>query len=213
MPHLKLRHALCCFTLLGAFAPAAPAAGNARGDGEALTRAVELYERGAYPQAQAAFEALVRAGSPAAMHDLAVMHLHGEVPGASAEAARQLLLEAAERGFVTAQLALGELFESGRLGKADLVAALRWYQRAATAGSVEAQLAAGTAYLMGRGTAADSAEAAQWYRRAATGGDIGAQYILASLYEQGDDVAADKVKEMDARLASRDVTSAVKAPP
>lgn len=216
------RRTLLCAALAAPAAPSALAAETSRDGNAALERAVEIYEEGDYPRAQAAFEALVRLGSPAAMHDLAVMHLHGEATGASAEAARKLLQSAAERGFVTAQLALGELYEGSRLGKPDLAGALRWYQQAAASGSVDGQLAVATAHLMGRGTPVDMVEAASWYRLAATRGDVGAQYILASLYEkgdgvpadlrlarywyaaaatQGDDAAPDKVREMDARLA------------
>lgn len=223
-----MRRVLCA-ALFAGLTSTSWAAETAMGESEALNRAVELYESGAYPQAQAAFEALARAGSAAAMHDLAVMHLHAEVPGASALVARDLLQDAAERGFVTAQLALGELLDGTRLGKPDLAGALRWYGRAAAAGSVDGQLAVATAYLMGRGTKADTTQAAQWYRLAATRGDVGAQYILASLYEkgdgvpgdlrlarywyaaaatQGDDAAPDKVKEMDSLLAMRDAGAA-----
>eukprot|EP01036_Dinobryon_divergens_P045977 gene45977-61465_t len=125
-----------------------------------IEQAVALYEQGELPQARARFEALARAGEPAAMHNLAVMNLRGEVPGASAQAALGWLQKAADKGFVTAQFALGELYESGRLGRPDLAAALRWYSRAAEAGSAEGQVAVATAYFMGRGPRADTAQAA-----------------------------------------------------
>ncbi|MBT9599181.1 MAG: sel1 repeat family protein [Vitreoscilla sp.] len=189
-----------------------------------LARALKAYERGEFVPASQAFGELGAQGDPVALHNLAAMHLRGELPESSPERARELLARAADKGFVTAQLALGELYESGRLGRADLPLALAWYERAATAGSVDAQVAAGTAHFMGRGTPADMAQAAQWFRQAANAGDVGAQYILGSMYEKGDGVAADlrlarywyaaaarqgdeaapaKLKEIDGRLAAQ----------
>lgn len=185
MSHRCARFWLAALCLLafsaGAFAAPDPA----------LARALTAYARGDWPRAQAAFAKLGKAGNPAALHNLAVMHLRGEVPRPSVETARELLERSAALGFVTAQFALGELFESGRLGAQDLPHALQAYQRAAEAGSVQAQLATATAYFMGRGTPADSEQALHWYRLAATAGDVGAQYILGSMYEKGDGVAAD----------------------
>jgi TPR repeat protein len=190
----------------------------------ALAQAVQVYESGDFAAAELRFTALANAGEPAAWHNLAVMNLRGELPGASDDKARELLLKAAEHGFVTAALALGELYESGRLGAKDLPQALAWYQRAADAGSVDAQVATATAYFMGRGTRPDAVQAAHWYRMAANGGDVGAQYILGSMYEKGDGVAPDlrlarywyaaaarqgdeaapaKLKEIDSRLSSQ----------
>lgn len=190
----------------------------------ALGEAVAVYERGDHVDAERRFTALGNAGEAAAWHNLAVMHLRGELPGASVARARELFSQAATHGFVTAQLALGELYESDRLGRPDLPQALAWYERAAGAGSVDAQVATATAYFMGRGTPADAAQAARWYRMAANGGDIGAQYILGSMYEKGDGVAPDlrlarywyaaaarqgdeaapaKLKDIDARLAAQ----------
>lgn len=190
----------------------------------ALAHAVQLYQQGEFASAQLHFTALLNAGEPAAAHNLAVMHLRGELPDASVARARELLMRAAAQGFVTAQLALGELYESGRLGAPDLSQALAWYEKAGEAGSVDGQVAAGTAYFMGRGTPADAAQAVRWYRQAANAGDVGAQYILGSMYEKGDGVSADlrlarywyaaaarqgdeaaplKLKDIDARLQAQ----------
>lgn len=192
--------------------------------GPELARALQSYERGEHVQAAAQFEALARQGLPAARYNLAVMHLRGQLPAASRTEALRLMLSAAEGGFVTAMLGLGELYDSQLLGRPDLAAAYRWYLRAAEAGSVDAQVEVGTAAFLGRGTARDAAAAARWYRSAAAGGDVGAQYLIASMYEQGDGVVRDlrlarfwydiaakngdtvapaKVREIDARLAGR----------
>lgn len=163
----------------------------ARPGDTALKQALARYAQGDWAGAQARFTTLARAGMPAAMHDLAVMHLRGEARPASPREAERWLLAAAGKGFVTSMAALGDLYESGRLGARDLSKALQAWEAAGEAGSVDAQVAAGTAHWMGRGTPVDAAEAARWYRRAAAAGDVGAQYILATMYEQGEGVAQD----------------------
>ena len=199
------------------FAQAAPPAGE-------LQAAVAAYERGELSRARSAFTRLSRAGVAAADHNLAVMHLRGELPGANARDALQLMTRAAEAGFVTAIFGLAQLHELGQAGlRVDLVEAHRWYLRAAQAGSVDAQVATATAFYLGRGAAKDAAQAARWFRIAAQGGDVGAQYLIASMFEagdgvernlkearcwygvaarNGDDAAPSKVKELDAKLGA-----------
>lgn len=169
--------------------PAAAVDGAASSQ-RALADAIGLHERGDLDGARRAFEALSSQGLPVADFNLAVMHLHGELPGGAAAALR-LMTRAADAGFVTAMFGIGQLYEQGRLGAPDPVRAFAWHRRAALAGSVEAQVEAGTAYYLGRGVAQDLAEAARWYREAAKGGDIGAQYLVASMYEHAQGVARD----------------------
>jgi uncharacterized protein len=157
----------------------------------ALKAALNAYATGHLADAARRFERLARAGEPVAMHDLAVMHLRGELPQPDLAQARALLERAATSGFVTAQLALAELLESGRLGAIDLGAALGWYRLAAELGNVDAQLALATANYLGRGTPRDEAQALHWYREAAKAGDGGAQYLVASMYETGLGTAVD----------------------
>lgn len=173
-------------TLLAALLPLPVAA--APNELETLTAA---YERGEHETARAGFERLSRAGVPAADYNLAVMHLRSELPGASVDEARRLMLRAADGGFVTAMFGLGQLFENGNGVKRNLVTSHQWYLKAAEAGSVDAQVAVATAHYLGRGAAKDPALASRWYREAAKGGDVGAQYLLASMYEQGDGVDRD----------------------
>lgn len=178
----------------------------------ALDQAVAAYQAGKLAQAQREFEALARAGVPAASFNLGVMHLRGELPGARVSRGRQLLERAAQEGFVTAMFTLGQAWETGQLGKPDggrssaagnpgravqndnkaaLAESLRWYQRAAEAGSADGQVATATAYYLGRGVRQDKAVAARWYREAAKAGDVGAQYLIASMYEHGDGLPLD----------------------
>lgn len=187
---------------------------------EALTEAIGRYARGEVDAARQAFEALAEQGVLAADYNLSLMHLNGDLPGGAVEAER-LMQRAADAGFVTAMVGMGQLYEQGRLGRPDLPRAYAWHLRAARAGSVDAQVAVGTAHYLGRGAPKDMAAAAEWYREAAKGGDVGAQYLIASMYEHGegvdidlrlarywyqiatrngDEAAPGKVQELDARM-------------
>lgn len=209
--------------LAAAAGPAAAAPPLAPAVQAELEAAVQAYDEGWLDRARAAFESLARRGVPAAQHNLALMHLLGEMPRPDPAAARRLLLQSAQGGFVTAQLALARALENGLFGPRELAEAHRWYEVAATAGSVEAQLAMGTAHYLGRGLPRDAARAAQWFRAAAMAGEVGAMYLLASMYEQGDGLPPDlrlarywyaqaaaagdeaapgKVQELDRRLAA-----------
>lgn len=192
-----------------------------------LQRALDAYAAGRFGEARRGFETLARDGVAVARFNLAVMHLRGELPNASAARARELLEQAARQGFVTAMFTLGQGWEGGQFGRVApsgstaLAEALVWYERAAEGGSADAQVATATGYYLGRGVKQDRAAAARWYREAAKAGDVGAQYLVAAMYEAGDglpqdlrlarywyDVAAKngdiaapgKVREIDARL-------------
>jgi uncharacterized protein len=198
-------------------------------DDGSLQRSLDAYAAGRLADARRGFETLARDGSAVARFNLAVMHLRGELPQASAARARELLEQSARQGFVTAMFTLGQAWEGGEFGRLTtqgipaLAESLAWYERAASAGSADAQVATATAYYLGRGVRQDRAAAARWYREAAKAGDVGAQYLVASMYEAGDglqqdlrlarywydvaakngDVAAPgKVRELDARLGS-----------
>ncbi|MGY0197393.1 tetratricopeptide repeat protein [Leptothrix sp. BB-4] len=176
----------------GANAAAAVTDGNGFAPQSPLLAAILEYRAGHFETAARAFTTLAQAGEPVAMHDLAVMHLRGELPDASVDQARQWLEKAARQGFVTSVLALAELHESGRLGRKDPAGALPWLQVAAEAGHVQAQIDVGSAHYLGRGTARDERQALHWYREAAKAGDIGAQYLTASMYETGLGTAVDE---------------------
>lgn len=183
--------------LMGSAAFAATPVGSSPPKGASATeQAVALYEQGHWAAAQAAFERLAATGVPAADYNLGVMHLRKELPDASVKEGLERLNRAAERGFVTAMIALAQLHERGDVtGRKDLAQAYRWNRKAAETGHVEAQVETGTAHYLGRGAGKDMAQAAHWYREAAKQGETGAQYLLASMYEHGLGV------ERDLRLA------------
>lgn len=157
-----------------------------------LGAALAAYQRGDFASARAAFERLARDGVPAADYNLAVMHLRRERPDANPREALRLMQRAADAGFVTAMVGLGELHERGQAPLArDLAQSVSWFRRAAEAGSLEGQLAVATAHYLGRGAALDKTQAARWYRLAAQQGDGGAMYLFASMCESGDGIERD----------------------
>jgi TPR repeat protein len=157
-----------------------------------LKPALDAYARGQFDTARTAFERLSRQGVVAADYNLAVMHLRGERRDASVQEAVRLMTRAAEGGFVTAMVGLGELYERGHAQlSVDLPLSVQWYRRGAEAGSLEAQLAVATAHYLGRGAVLDRAQAARWYRLAAQAGDGGAMYLYASMRESGDGIERD----------------------
>ncbi len=157
-----------------------------------LDAALQSYEQGDLAAAERGFRALAEKQLPVAQFNLAMMHLREELHPADPAVAVTLLERAAAGGFVSAEYALGQVYELGLLGdRRDLTAANRWYTAASLHGHVDAQVALATAYFLGRGVGKDFKEAAHWYREAAKGGDVGAQYILASMYEHGDGVTTD----------------------
>lgn len=181
-----LRVVLSGLALLLLVAPAL----QARGARSPIEQAIGAYERGDLESARRMLQALANQGLPAADHNLGVI-AYDQGRFADAQA---LFRRAADAGFVTSMLALGQLHESGRLaadGRPEVAAAFHWWRLAAERGSVQAMVEVGTAYYLGRGAALDKAQAAHWYRQAAQAGEVGAQYLIAAMYESGDGVAAD----------------------
>jgi TPR repeat protein len=86
---------------------------------------------------------------------------------ASAFAQKPEIIEAAEKGNVSAQLELGYGFRDGSYGKKDNQKAFEWFSKAAATNNPEALDNLGWLVENGRGTPADGAKARKLYRRAA----------------------------------------------
>ena len=98
------------------------------------------------------------------------------------------------RGDIEAEVAIGNLYESGQsVLPFDPAMAVEWYRRAADKGHVGAQINLAMMYLDGFGVPRDAAQAVAWYRKAAERGDALAQFSLGSIYETGvDRIARDE---------------------
>ncbi|MBT6443249.1 MAG: sel1 repeat family protein [Alphaproteobacteria bacterium] len=78
--------------------------------------------------------------------------------------------KAAQKGDLTAMVALADLYRRGAGRRPDVAQAFDWYQRAAKAGNGIAQMNLGEMYLNGWGIKADRLRAWIWFDRAAAQG-------------------------------------------
>jgi uncharacterized protein len=93
---------------------------------------------------------------------------------------------AAERGFRSAQLVLGQMLLDGRGLARDPAAAHGWFVRAAAIGSLDARNMVGRCHEYGWGVPVDHAAALAHYRRAADGGHAWARYNVGCLLLYGE---------------------------
>ena len=106
------------------------------------------------------------------------------------------LIESAEKGDVSAQLALANAYEVGIDDvKEDPDKALKWLTKAAENGSAEAQFSLGSSYFSGsEGIIKSQSKSAYWYELALMSGDERPLYMLAIDYQAGFGVEKDIVK-------------------
>ena len=112
-------------------------------------------------------------------------------PGLAENRGIEQLRQAAEKGDVEAQSALGVMFRSGIGVPKDYKEAAKWFGKAAEQGYAEAQLRLGSMFQSGIGVPEDDREAVKWYRKAAEQGHAWAQMRLSSMYASGEGVHQD----------------------
>ncbi|XXX72454.1 tetratricopeptide repeat protein [Sorangium sp. So ce134] len=102
------------------------------------------------------------------------------------------LSEAAERGDVEAQIALGRIYLKGLPAiPKDAARARGWLLKAAPSRHPSAAYFLGVMSQNGEGVRADPAEAARWFEVAAQGGSPDAMFLLANAYRAGAGVPRD----------------------
>lgn len=104
-------------------------------------------------------------------------------------AAFPIVIEAARKGDVMAQIEAGRRYTEG--DSKDKAEGVKWFRMAAEQGNTMAQTCLGTCYGEGVGVAKDVVEAAAWFRKAAEQGEARAQYSLGVCYSDGEGVAQD----------------------
>lgn len=97
----------------------------------------------------------------------------------------------ADKGDVSAQFQLGQLFAAGKSVAKDDAKARQWFLKAAAQDHAGAQVSLGSIYAHGFGVPLDWAESIKWYRRAALQGDRIAQHNLGLDYNYGHGVTRD----------------------
>ncbi len=110
---------------------------------------------------------------------------------------RHLFLETkaqAEQGSAEAQLALGNLYQSGTGVDKNFKQGFKWHRKAADQGLSRAQFRLGLDYSGGFGVKMDQEASVSWFRRAAEGGLAQAQFTLGMCYEKGQGVVEDDVE-------------------
>ena len=136
-------------------------------------------------------EARARVGDPESETTLALAYHAGTLLKKDDGQALRLLQQAANRGFVAAEEAMGIFCQSGFGMPPDKAQAVSWYTKAAQHGSIDATTDLALMYSTGDGIPKDATKATTWFRKAAEAGDATAQLNLAALYHRGESVPQD----------------------
>jgi TPR repeat protein len=160
--------------------------------------AVLMEDAGKIDEAIKLFMSGAEQGVPAAMFNLAHHYREGGGVTRDFRMAHDLMTKAAEAGFTSAMVELGDDLRTGRgLVSNNPRRAVEWYLRAAESGSRRAQMRLGASYLSGIGwrgfgqadrkssVAPDLERSLLWYSRAAMFGDPEANAQIATIIEVG----------------------------
>jgi TPR repeat protein len=159
----------------------------------AMAQAAAAPAPAAAPNLAAICEALDRRRDPSAqdIHNLGTCLFRGEGLAQDLPRARSLYAQAAARGIIQADCALGNMMIAGRGGPTDVAGGLARCRRAAEAGDAQAQTDLGGYLLMGRVMPKDAVEARRWLTSAARQRQANAAMLLGQIYWNGDGVAKD----------------------
>ena len=105
--------------------------------------------------------------------------------------------KAAERGYSSAKVNLGFMYQYSQGVEHSDVIAFDWYEEAAEQGDIRAQYELGEMYEEGKGVWQDYKEAFDWYKQAAEQGYKRAQYKLGNMYENGKGVERNYSKALE----------------
>lgn len=126
-----------------------------------------------------------QAGLPAAMNNLAALHVDGKGVPVDYGVARSWYQRGANAGNALSQYNLALMNGKGQGAPRDDKAMLLWMRRSADAGYSRAQAQLGRFLFEGNGVAADPVQAVAWFRRAAEQDDVQGQYYLGLSLKTG----------------------------
>jgi TPR repeat protein len=132
--------------------------------------------------------------SPEDLHNLAPCLFHGHGLAQDLPRARRLYEQAAARGYLKADCALGNMMITGQGGPRDVAAGLARCRRVAEAGVADAQTDLGGYLLMGQVMPKDAVEARRWLTLAARQRQANAAFLLGQIYWNGDGVTKDNAE-------------------
>lgn len=171
--------------------------GAAEGQPDCMLRAADFYINGKgvkkdVEKGVGFLEKAAEAGAAQAHLMLAARIMEEEKPDIGKAYAH--LLSAANSGMPLAQNELGLFYLSGKMGVADLSAAVSWFGRAAQAGLAAAQNNLATLHERGAGVPQNYEDAAKLYALAAQQGNAGATLALARFHAAGAATQVDTVR-------------------
>lgn len=126
------------------------------------------------------------ADTPEQLYEKGMAALSGTGPQRSDLEARKYMQQAAEVGYVPAEVMLGYFYETGMTTAPEPGQALRWYKKAAESGDSLAEYLVGRMYLTGTATAVDKISAEKWLLKSASAGNPFAAYLLGVVEEDLD---------------------------
>lgn len=124
-------------------------------------------------------------------NNLALCYENGWGRSVDLSRARELYRIAADRGWVQAKCALGNLMIDGKGGPRQEAEGLALCKSAAEAGNANAQTDYANRLLLGQGTPRDVVAARLWYQRAAEQNQPNAAFVLAQINWNGDGTPTD----------------------
>ncbi|WP_243050071.1 tetratricopeptide repeat protein [Dyella sp. RRB7] len=158
--------------------------------------AITLFTTGNLPEASQWAQKSADKGSTKGMTLLAMANITGEMGLPKDQAAGEhWLLLAAQKGDPEAQVALGQIYITGMLGRTDTAAGIRWLQSAADQGSARAAGTLGYFYITGKqNVPQDVQRGVELARKALAGNDMMGHFAMGVAYATGAGVAADPAR-------------------
>lgn len=128
---------------------------------------------------------------PDSLHNLATCFWSGNGRPKDQAKARELYIQAAERGWRMSFCAYGNMLVRGEGGPIDAEEGLRLCRMTALTGDADAQTDYGTYLLTGQGTERDPVAARFVLEQAGAQGQANASFLLGQIYTKGDGTRAD----------------------
>jgi TPR repeat protein len=155
-------------------------------------KAMELYNKGEYPNALKILKVLSEKGDAKAQNDVGVMVEMGQGTRANFRLAAEYYEKSALQGYAEGQCNFGQIKKAQKkYGEA-----IRWFKKSAKQGNACGQHFLGVIYQHGKGLKRSYKKAIKLYRLSADQGFYLAQSNLAVMYEKGKGVRRDYVEAL-----------------
>jgi TPR repeat protein len=156
-------------------------------------KAMELYNKGAYPKALKILKKLSDTGDAKAQNDVGVMIEMGQGTRANFRIAAKYYEKSAAQGFAEGQCNYGQIKKAQK----KYGAAIKLFKKSAKQGNACGQHFLAVMYQHGKGIKRSYKKAIELYRKSADQGFYLAQSNLAVMYEKGKGVRRDYVEALE----------------